>query len=269
MSTVASVGGLGLGPLVAGLLAQYAPAPRVTPFVLEIVLLRPAAVAMAIVPNGNVTRNWRPRRPTLPASVRPVFRTTGAAIFLAFSVIGLFLALVPTYVTKLSGDNSLTLAGGAVALMLACSATAQIAGYGRPASSLQSNGLGLLAGGLVLLATAGAASSLALLLIATVVGGSGHGMTFLGGLSEINRSAPAERHAEVLSTFYVVIYLGVGVPVIAVGFLATVIGLLEAVQIFAAVIAALCLVNLIVFRNRRMRPGQHRPLDQELVREDG
>lgn len=39
VSTVASVGGLGLGPVLAGLLAQYAPAPHALPFVVEIVLL--------------------------------------------------------------------------------------------------------------------------------------------------------------------------------------------------------------------------------------
>jgi hypothetical protein len=39
----------------------------------------------------------------------------------------------------------------------------------------------------------------------------------------------------------VVIYLGVGLPVIGVGFLATTTGLLTAVQYFALAAAALCL----------------------------
>ncbi|MFI0723184.1 MFS transporter [Streptomyces sp. NPDC021224] len=47
VSTVASVGGLGLGPVVGGLLAQYAPAPRVLPFAVEIALLVPAAAQLA------------------------------------------------------------------------------------------------------------------------------------------------------------------------------------------------------------------------------
>jgi len=53
------------------------------------------------------------------------------------------------------------------------------------------------------------------------VAGTGQGLVFLGGLAAINQAVPEGRRADVLSSFYVVIYLGVGVPVIGVGFLAT------------------------------------------------
>jgi hypothetical protein len=69
--------------------------------------------------------------------IRGAFVSSGTAGFLAFSVIGLFLSLVPTYVTKLSGSGNLALAGGAVALMLACSVAAQIAASGRQALGIQ------------------------------------------------------------------------------------------------------------------------------------
>ncbi|WP_335941536.1 MFS transporter [Streptomyces sp. PTD5-9] len=251
VSTVASVGGLGAGPLIAGLLAQYAPSPYVLPFVVEIVLLVPAAVTMATLPTSRPSTKWRPRRPSIPASMRGAFVSSGTASFLAFSVIGLFLSLVPTYVTKLSGSGNLALAGGAVALMLACSVAAQIAASGRQALGIQITGLVLLAVGLVLLAVAGGAGSLVLLLAATVIGGVGQGLAFLGGITEINRLAPKDRHADVLSSFYVVIYLGVGVPVIGVGFLATSTGLLTAVQLFAAVVAVLCLLDTLALARKR------------------
>ncbi|KOU38751.1 MFS transporter [Streptomyces sp. WM6378] len=254
VSTVASVGGLGAGPLIAGLLAQYAPAPHVLPFVVEIILLVPAAIAMATLRTTRPSTKWRPRRPSIPATMRSVFVSSGTASFLAFTVIGLFLSLVPTYVTKLSGSDNLALAGGAVTLMLACSVIAQIVASGKDAVGLQVAGLALLAVGLVMLAIAGGVSSLPLLLVATVIGGVGQGMAFLGGITEINRVAPKDRHADVLSSYYVVIYLGVGVPVIGVGFLAAATGLLEAVQLFAAVVAALCLIDLaILARSRRQR----------------
>lgn len=57
-----------------------------------------------------------------------------------------------------------------------------------------------------------------------------------------------------LSSFYALIYLGVGLPVIGVGFLATSIGLLPAVQAFAALIAVLCLVLLIALAEMSRRP---------------
>ncbi|MEU2856467.1 MFS transporter [Streptomyces syringium] len=251
VSTVASVGGLGTGPLLAGILAQYAPHPYELPFITEIVLLVPAFIAVMLLPTTRPATKWRPRRPSIPPSVRGVFGTSGTASFLAFTVVGLFLALVPTYVTKLSGSDNLALAGGAVTLMLACSCIAQLLVYGKKARILQMTGLALLALGLVLLATAGGTSSLPLLLVATVIGGAGQGMAFLGSITEVNRTAPPDRHADVISSFYVVVYLGVGVPVIGVGLLARVTGLLHAVQWFTAVVAVLCLIDLAALARRK------------------
>ncbi|WP_063711898.1 MFS transporter [Nocardia sp. BMG111209] len=251
VSTVASVGGLGTGPVLAGLLAQYFPAPRVTPFVLEIVLLIPAAVTIARLPATTTTTRWRPRRPQIPAAMRDIFATSGTAGFLAFAVVGLSLTLIPTYVATLSGSRNLLLGGAAVASVLACSAVAQVAGYGRSARALQLSGLPLVAAGLVLLAVAGSVSSLPLLLVATVTAGVGHGLVFLGGLTAVNHAAPAGRHAEVASTFLVVLYLGTGVPAVGVGFLATASGLFTAVQVFAIAVAVLCLIVLAALIRRR------------------
>ena len=256
VSTVASVGGLGLGPVLGGLLAQYAPAPHVLPFVAEIALLVPAAAVIATLPETTARTRWQPRRPAVPVGMKGEFATSGAACFLAFAVLGLFLTLVPTYVATLSGSGNLLLAGAAVALLLACSAAAQLAGYGRPAGALELLGLPLLSAGLVLLAVAGGVSSSVLLLVATVIAGTGHGLAFLGGLTAINSSAPAGRHAEVLATFYVIVYLGVGLPTVGVGLLATAAGLLTAVQSFAWVVAVLCLLVLLVRTGRtRRRPA--------------
>jgi MFS family permease len=260
VSTVTSMAGLGLGPVLAGLIAQYGPAPRVLPFVLEIVLLAPAAAAVAMLPAARPAARWQPRRPQIPAEVRPIFATSGLACFLAFAVIGLFLTLIPTYVVSLSGSNNLLLAGAAVALLLACSVLAQLAGSRLPARSLERRGLALLAAGLLLLAVAGAISSLALLLLAATAAGTGQGLVFLGGLATVNQAAPEGRRADVLSSFYVVIYLGVGVPVIGVGFLATTVGLLRAVQYFAGAAALLCLLALTLLNwPRRELPAAPAP----------
>jgi predicted MFS family arabinose efflux permease len=244
VSTVASMGGLGLGPVMAGLFAQYAPAPHVLPFMVEIALLLPAAAVIAVLPATGSTTRWRPRRPEIPTAMRAVFAISGTANFLAFAVIGLFLALIPTYVAGLTHSTNLVLGGGAVALMLACSVAAQLAGYGRPARSLERVGLPLLAVGLGLLALAGVLSSLVLLLVATALAGTGQGLVFLGGLTAVNRAAPAGDRAAVLSSFYVIVYCGVGLPVIGAGFLAAEIGLVAAVRYFSGVVAVLCLAVL-------------------------
>jgi MFS family permease len=254
VSTAASMGGLGLGPLLAGLIAQYGPAPRVLPFIMEIVLLAPAMAVVATLPAPRSRTPWQPRRPQIPAHMRTVFAASAAPAFLAFAVMGLFLTLIPTYVATLARSGNLLLAGSAVALMLACSVLAQFAGYGTPARTLQLRGLPLLAAGLALLALTRPIASLPLLLAAAAVAGAGQGLVFLGGLTAVNHYAPPERHADVISTFYVVIYLGVSLPVVGVGFLTTVVGLLPAVQWFAAVAAVLSLAAL-AFLALRARPA--------------
>lgn len=257
VAAVAAVGGIGAGPLLAGVLAQLGPEPRVTPFVVDIALLVPAAVLVATLPAMPHTSRWRPRRPEVPQAIRRPFATSGAASFLAFSVVGLFLTLVPSYVATLTGRHDLVLGGGVAALLLGCSAVAQVAAYCRPPRLVLGAGLPLLAAGLVLLGAAGATASLPLLLTATIVGGAGQGLAFLGAMTEISRVAPPARHAEVLSSFYVVTYLGTGTPVIGVGLLAGVVGLLPAVEAFAAAVGVGCLVLLGLVL--RAQPGPARP----------
>lgn len=251
ISTVASLGGLAAGPLVAGTLAQYAPAPFVLPFLLEAVLLGGAAATIRCFPRVHSAKKWRPRRPSIPASMRNEFAVSGKANFTAFSVLGVFLSLVPTYVIDLSSRVNLAIAGASVALMLGCSLVAQISTYGKQPSHLQRFGLFLLSAGLFLLAIAGAKASLTLMLLAAAIAGSGHGMTFLGGLTEINRLAPADRRADVLSSFYVLVYLGFGIPVLGVGLLANVLGVLPSVQIFAVLLFPLCILQVRSMSRRR------------------
>ncbi|GAB0105791.1 MFS transporter [Nocardia sp. JMUB6875] len=243
---VASAGGMAAGPLVGAVVAQYLPYPFVTPFVLVLVLLIPAAVAIAALPETGARGRWRPRRPSIPAGMGALFATAGTATFLGFAVVGVFLTLVPTYAATLSGSSNLVIGSAAAALLPVAWAVAQLLAYRKPERPLEVAGLPLLAVGLVLLAVAGAVSSLPLLLGATMFAGAGHGLVFLSGLTAINAAAPADRHADVVSTYYVMGYCGTGGPVIGVGLLTGVTGLLTAVQIFAGVVAAACLVMLAV-----------------------
>jgi hypothetical protein len=50
VSTTANLGGLGLGPLLAGLLAQYAGRPLVIPFLAAEALMLAGVVAFALAP---------------------------------------------------------------------------------------------------------------------------------------------------------------------------------------------------------------------------
>src|SRR6478736_712647 len=74
VATVANIGGLGLGPLLAGVLVQYAPAPLHLSFIVHIVLAVLAGVAVLVVPETSErTGKIGVQRLSVPAQVRAVF----------------------------------------------------------------------------------------------------------------------------------------------------------------------------------------------------
>ena len=244
VAAVAAVAGVGSGPLLGGLLAQYLPAPTVLPYLVEITLLVCAGVATALLPDPTNRLPYRPRRPSIPEGIGATFAVSGATSFVTWAVTAIFLTLVPSYAAALTHSANLALEGVIVAVLFAASALTQRFTFGKNPLALQRIGLAALVAGVGLLCWAGVAGSVWLLLAASVVAGTGQGMAFLGAMTEINAVAPPERHAEVLSSFYVVTYLGTGIPVLGVGFLATAIGLLSAVEWFSAGVAAAAIVLL-------------------------
>lgn len=258
IGSVCVAGGIAAGPLLGGVLAQYVPGPLVVPHAVEIVLLGLAFVLLLVlVPgaSGNAGR-WRPSRPNVPASMRRTFALAGVSAFLAFSVSALFLTLMPSYVTQVAGTHNLALAGGIVALMLGCSAAVQPPVRRVSTVRSQTAGLALLAVGLAGIIGAAQTASLVVVLIATVVTGVGQGLAFGGSLGAVNAVAPEDRRGDILSSYYVTVYVGLALPIIGVGVLALLVGQLVAVEIFAAVIVVLCLLGLTAHRrDARRRPA--------------
>jgi MFS family permease len=247
------VGGAGAGPLVAGALAEYGPRPLQFVYWLEIAALVPAIYGATRLPDGGGGVRWRPRRPHVPAAIRRPFTIASISSWLAWAVTGLFLALVPSYALALADTTNLALAGGVVALLFGCSALAQLVLASGDVLRMQVRGLGLLTAGMAVLVAAGEARRLSLLLVATAVAGVGQGLAFLGAMRQVQAVAPAHQKADVMSSFYVITYVGTGLPVIGVGFLATRITLLSAVEIFAVTLGGLC-AAAVVLLPRHTRP---------------
>ena len=100
VATVANTGGLGLGPLMAGLFAQYLPRPTVFVFEVYLAFLVVAGLAVAWVPETVPTRQRLTVRFAgfgIPRSGRDQFFAAGVAGFAAFSLLGIFSALAPTF----------------------------------------------------------------------------------------------------------------------------------------------------------------------------
>ena len=160
---LAQAGGSASGPLVAGMLAEWAPARLVLPFALFASLgVAATVIALAIPEPGRVTGGgFHVVRPSVPPPIRILFArvsVTGAAVW---ATAALYLSVVPSYAADLLGTNNLALLGAISALMLATSCAAGIAVRRSGAHArLQAVGLVLLAVGLLALVLAFPAESL-------------------------------------------------------------------------------------------------------------
>src|SRR5215207_10702041 len=61
VATVANIGGLGVGPLLAGVLAEYGPAGLTLPYVVLLSALIVATIVVAASPEGHQPVHPRPR----------------------------------------------------------------------------------------------------------------------------------------------------------------------------------------------------------------
>jgi MFS family permease len=247
VATAANMGGLGLGPLIAGLFAQYAPHPTTLVFEVYLVILAAAGLCLLLVPETVSQR----RRPELrfaglgiPEHGRGQFIAAAVAAFAAFALLGLFSSLVPGFIGGVLHQGSHAVQGAVVFGIFAVGTLTQF-GLSRFASRrVVLAGLGLFLVALALIVAAMATAGIALFLAGTVVGGMAVGAIFLGSLATANRLAPAERRGHVVSTFFVACYAGLIIPVVGVGELSELVGTFGAVLAFSVLLAALCLFSL-------------------------
>ena len=109
VTSAALTGGAAAGALLAGILAQYAPAPLVLSYVVSIGLLVLAVLGVSrmVEPLPRAQRHpWRPHLPQLPPA-RGAFLLATAVFALAVGVKALFQTLIPSFVKTLLHINNL------------------------------------------------------------------------------------------------------------------------------------------------------------------
>ncbi|AKK26431.1 MFS transporter [Mycobacterium sp. EPa45] len=256
VATIANMGGLGSGPVLAGVLAQYAPSPLKLTYIVHIALMVLAAIAILLVPEtSSRTGKLGLQRLSVPPEVRSVFITASLAAFAGFAVTGLFTSVAPSLLTNIIGIGNHALAGLMAGSIFGASAIAQIAGTRIPPQRAVALGCAILTVGMGILVVALHYSSLIGLIIAAVVAGIGQGISFSRGLAAVAELTPAERRAEVSSTYFVVAYIAISIPVIGEGFAAQAWGLRTGGTVFAIGVGVLALVCLGAILRQESRPA--------------
>jgi MFS family permease len=252
-AVAANMGGLALGPLIAGLLAQFVVHPLVVPYLLFLGLLIGAVIAVLVVPETvdltNPRPKYRPQRVSVPASGRPLYYTVAIASFTSFSILGLFTSVAPGFIAGTLRYSSPLLAGTVTFLVFGAAAVAQIAASGLAAARQVNLGLALMAAGILIVTTAVWWPTLALFIVGGVIAGSGVGVLFKGALATAAGLALPQARGETLAGLFLAAYAGLVVPVLGIGVASVEFPLRSALLGFAA--SVLLVIAAVSARLRR------------------
>ena len=253
----ANLGGLALGPALGGVLAQFAPDPLRTTYVVELALMAAGLVVVSrlpeTVPRGRFELDFAGIVP--PAEALTVFVPAAMAGVAAFGVSGVFGAVGPSMLGTVIRITDPIASGSLLAGLFATSVCGQlIARRFDPAMALPA-GCAALAAGLVLLGLALALEMLVALIAAAVIAGLAQGVIVGSGLGLLTAHAPADRRSQVASTYFLVLYAGLVVPVVAFGIVETSIGLVDAGYVFCGLVGAAALASGIVVARNGRDPG--------------
>jgi MFS family permease len=221
IGTSVNVGALGVGPLIAGCLAQWVSRPLTVPYLVFIAL---GAIALAGLWATPETGAPAPRAATKnqPAgSRRPVSLPVpaAAATLAGFAANGLYAGLSGLFLATTLHHPSLALAGASLFLLFSCGVASQLATAGLQASRVLALGTISMLAGLVLLVVSVRLStpSLALFLSGGALIGAGSGAVFKGTSGIVLEASPPESRVAMTSALLIALYVGLAVPVIGAG----------------------------------------------------
>jgi MFS family permease len=222
-ATTVNMGGLGVGALVAGLLAQWVGDPLTVPYV---VLLIATLVALGAVALSPETRepvrprpHYRPQRASVPAETRGEYYAAALSALIVFATVGLFAGLAGLFLVVTLHHPSHALLGVTLFAVFSAGVAAQLATLRWSLRRVLGTGMALMVLGLAATVTAVwlPAPSLALFMIGGAVSGAGGGAIFKGAVGTVIRISPPESRAEALAGTYLAAFVGLSVPIVGAG----------------------------------------------------
>jgi hypothetical protein len=259
-ATTVNMGGLGIGALVAGLLAQWVGDALTVPFVAFLFAASLAVVAVAASPETRAAvkprPRYRPQRVSVPAEARGEFYAAALSALTVFAALGLFTGLSGHFLLVALHHPSHALAGATVFGVFSAGVLAQLAAAGWSVRRGLGAGMALMLLGLAVTVTAVwlPAPSLALFIIGGAVIGAGAGAIFKGAVGTVIRIARPESRAEALAGVFLAGFVGMSVPIVGAG-----VALAEGVSARVTLLAcAIAVASRIVASAIKLFPGRPR-----------
>jgi MFS family permease len=221
IGTAVNVGALGVGPLIAGCLAQWVKWPLTLPYLLFVALGAIALIGLATAPETGTAEPPTTAKSQAGGPSRSVrILVPGAAATLAaFSANGLFAGLSGLFLATTLNHPSHALSGATLFLVFASGVAAQLATSGLPAARVLVLGTISMLIGLALLVTAVRLTtpSLALFLLSGALIGAGAGAVFKGTTGLVLEATAPERRLAMTSDLLIALFVGLSIPVVGAG----------------------------------------------------
>ena len=227
MATAGNFTGLAAGPLLGGVLAEYAPWPLHLSFVVYLIIVAISALLVARTRETVLQLlrlseiSLRPRL-GVPLAIRAQFIAPAATAFATFAFVGFYAALVPSIIADGLHQKNHAVAGAIVFELFIVAVFAVIASQRLSSRTTMLSALTLLVPSLALVVAAQIFASMPILVVGTAVSGVAAALGYRGSLQVVNQIAPPDRRAETVSSYLVACFFGNSLPVIGVGVLTSV-----------------------------------------------
>lgn len=251
-STIASsvnMLGLGFGPLLCGVLAQYLPYALHLVFIVDIVLLIPAFIGIWLMPEpiqNKQSFQIKVQKLSVPSNIRGTFIYAVIPVFVGFSMLGLFTAISPNFLGEILNIQNKAIIGVTVFLVFCASTVGQLLFKEKSDYNVLMLGSATLIVGVILVGISLPLGSYVLLLIGAIVSGFGQAFSFRAGLSTVNTVSPSDKQGEITSAFFTIAYVAISIPVVGVGLLQLGLSVQGAGIVFSIIVVILAIISLLL-----------------------
>jgi MFS family permease len=249
LNSITAFCGLTAGSLGAAALVSYAPDPGQLVYFVLLVLSAVEMLVLWHMPETaqlktGVMASLRPHV-SIPWQARAALIQVTPVTIASWALGGFYFSLMPALVRAATGVT-LPLVGGLVVSALTLTGALSVLSLRSiPASRVLSGGVGALATGVAITLAGVQAQLVWLMLAGTIVSGTGFGASFSGTMRTVLPLAKADERAALLSAFYVEGYLSFSLPTVLTGFLAPIVGLTLAANVYGVAVIVMALLSML------------------------
>jgi predicted MFS family arabinose efflux permease len=249
MNSVTPVTGTAIGALASSILVSYAPMPTQLIYIILLVAMLLFSALMWWMPETAVVRPGALASllPTIavPAQARQALILVTPGNIAVWALGGFYLSLMPSLLRIMTGSASPLLGGIAVAVLTLSGAVAMLVARPWPGTTILMRSMAALILGVFLTLAGVSTTSIALVLVGTVIAGFGFGAGFFGSIRTVVPLAAPQERAGLLSVMLIVCYLAFSLPTIVAGLFVPTLGLPLTLYIYGAAVIVLAAISLI------------------------